>query len=98
MRERPLARRVCFVTGTRAEFGLMRTTLQALRDHPRLRLQIITTGMHLDPSRGASLEAIRAEGWHVDRVVPWDAAGSPTAADTARNTGLAVAGIADALE
>src|ERR671916_811680 len=98
MRERPSARRVCFVTGTRAEFGLMRSTLEAIRGHRGLQLQIITTGMHLDPSRGASLKAIRADGWHVDRVVPWEAAVSPTPAGTARNTGLAVAGIAEALE
>src|SRR5215217_4179593 len=98
MRERSQARRVCFVTGTRAEFGLMRSTLQAVRGHRRLQLQIIATGMHLDPSRGSSLEAIRADGWDVDRVVPWTPDGSPTPAGTARNTGLATAGIAEALE
>jgi UDP-hydrolysing UDP-N-acetyl-D-glucosamine 2-epimerase len=98
MRERSAARRVCFVTGTRAEFGLMRSTLQAIRGHRRLQLQIIATGMHLDPSRGSSLESIRADGWDVDRVVPWVAEPSPTPVDTARNTGLATAGIAEALE
>ena len=45
---------IAFVTGTRAEFGLMRTVLEAIRAHPRLRLQIIATGMHLDRSRGAT--------------------------------------------
>src|SRR5688572_7632485 len=76
----------------------MQSTLEAIRRHPRLRLQIITTGMHLDPSRGSSLDAIRADGWTVDQVVRWDPEGSRTPAGTARNTGLAVAGIAEALE
>lgn len=49
------AARICFVTGTRAEFGLMRTTLQAIAAHPALKLQIVVTGMHLDPRHGRTL-------------------------------------------
>ena len=89
---------VCFVTGTRAEFGLMRSTLLAIRAHPRLRLQIVATGMHLDRSRGYSLDSIRTEGWTVDRVVPWKPAGSRTPTGTAKNTGVAVAALAGAFE
>src|SRR4051794_1816336 len=89
-------RRICFVTGTRAEFGLMRTTLAAIRAHPSLQLQIVVTGMHLDRAHGRSLDAIRAEGWRVEGVVPWPRSTSP--AGTARSTGLATAGIAQTLE
>ena len=46
-------RKVCFVSGTRAEFGLMRTTLEAIRAHEGLGLQIVCAGMHLDPEFGA---------------------------------------------
>ena len=38
-------RNICFVTGTRAEFGLMQTTLRAIDAHRKLNLQIIATGM-----------------------------------------------------
>src|SRR5438105_7881217 len=72
------ARRVCFVTGTRAEFGLMRTALQAIDTHPKLRLQLLITGMHLDRRHGRSLDQINAEGWlerHEHAVVPWRAGG-----------------------
>jgi len=89
---------VCFVTGTRAEFGLMRSTLVAIRDHPRLQLQIVATGMHLDRDRGHSIDAIEANGWRVDRVVPWDGKCVATRAGSARCTGSAMAGIAAALE
>ena len=85
-------RRVCFVTGTRAEFGLMASTLAAIRGHPALNLQIVATGMHLDPSRGQSLNAIAAAGFIADRVVEWPADGR-----VAANTGGAMAGIAEAV-
>ncbi len=85
-------RSVCFVTGTRAEFGLMRSTLSAIRDHPQLQLQIVATGMHLSRPHGRTIDAIRAEGWTVDATVPW-----PSGA-LAVQTGRATAGIAAALE
>lgn len=95
----PPRRRVCFVTGTRAEFGLMSATLHALRRARSIDLQIVATGMHLDPGRGKTLDQIRRDGWHVDAVVNWPAAAA--AADpgaTAAATGKAMAGLADAFE
>ena len=88
-------RRVCFVTGTRAEFGLMRSTLEAIRAHAKLKLQLVVTGMHLDPTRGGSVDQIRAKGWTIDRVVPWPAPAFE--ADNAIQTGEAMAGIARAV-
>src|SRR5205085_5136676 len=64
-------RRICFVTGTRAEFGLMRTTLEAIAAHRKLHLQIVVTGMHLDRRRGQTLRQIEADGWSIDYVSPW---------------------------
>lgn len=83
--------RVCFVTGTRAEFGLMRSALTAIAAHPRLKLQIVATGMHLDRARGRSLNDIQSDGWHVDAVVPWK---GPSLANA---TGAAMGGIARTL-
>ncbi len=87
-------RRICFVTGTRAEFGLMCSTLSAIQSHPQLQLQILVTGMHLDPSRGRTIDAIRRDGWPVSARVPWRA--SNDSAGLAASTGLASAGIARA--
>ncbi|HEX2973430.1 MAG TPA: UDP-N-acetylglucosamine 2-epimerase [Tepidisphaeraceae bacterium] len=91
-------RRVCFVTGTRAEFGLMRTALEAIREHPDLRLQIIVTGMHLDPAHGDGLAAVAREGFAVDAVVPWPAESGGSVAANAANTGAAMADLAIAME
>jgi GDP/UDP-N,N'-diacetylbacillosamine 2-epimerase (hydrolysing) len=66
------SRRICFVSGTRAEFGLMRPVLQAIQSNPRLKLQIVATGMHLDRRHGQTIEQIRKDGWPIDAVVDWN--------------------------
>jgi UDP-hydrolysing UDP-N-acetyl-D-glucosamine 2-epimerase len=68
MRRKPVAtsKRICFVTGTRAEFGLMRSVLQSIRRNRRLKLQIVATGMHLSARHGRTVATIAA-----DRIVPW---------------------------
>ena len=85
-------RSICFVTGTRAEYGLMRSTLAAVRDHPGLRLQIVVTGMHLSARHGRTVNTIRDDGWTVDATVPW------SGADLAAQTGRATAGLAAAFK
>jgi UDP-hydrolysing UDP-N-acetyl-D-glucosamine 2-epimerase len=86
-------RRVCFVTGTRAEFGLMESTLRAIADHPKLQLQIIVTGMHLDRRRGNSRSEI---GFKIDRIIRWRATRSRQSVASA--TGRAISDISDALD
>lgn len=93
----PARRRICFVSGTRAEFGLMRSVLEAIRAHPKLELQLIATGMHLDRSRGHSIDQIRKEGFRIDATVPWSVKDSSARA-TAVATGKAVAHLADEFE
>jgi GDP/UDP-N,N'-diacetylbacillosamine 2-epimerase (hydrolysing) len=86
-------RRVCFVTGTRADFGLMRSVIRAIADHPTLELQLAVTGMHLDRSRGYTIDSIRTEKWKIDAVVPWPRGNGGTTA-TAAATGKAAASLA----
>lgn len=93
----PIRRKsICFVTGTRAEFGLMRTTLDAIRAQPRLRLQLIVTGMHLDPRHGDALRTIRREGFKPDAIIPWPADSGRNPSTNAANTGNALAALAQA--
>jgi UDP-hydrolysing UDP-N-acetyl-D-glucosamine 2-epimerase len=86
-------RRICFVTGTRADFGLMNTALRAIGAHPGLSLQIVVTGMHLDRRRGRTVSGLRAEGWSIDAVVPWARSDAPAARTAA--TGRAIARLAE---
>jgi UDP-hydrolysing UDP-N-acetyl-D-glucosamine 2-epimerase len=85
-------RRVCFVTGTRAEFGLMRSTLAAIRATANLQLQIIATGMHLSPQHGKTARAIQRDGWELSATVPWKQSAEP--AQVAAATGSAIASLA----
>ncbi len=66
-----MVRRVCYVTGTRAEFGLMKSTLRAIQAQAGLNLQLVVTGMHLSRAHGRTIDQIRRDGWKVDATVPW---------------------------
>ena len=57
-----MTRRICYLTGTRADYGLMRRTLDAIAAHPDLSLELIVTGMHLDPRHGHTVSEIEAGG------------------------------------
>ncbi|MGA2500010.1 MAG: UDP-N-acetylglucosamine 2-epimerase [Tepidisphaeraceae bacterium] len=91
MPSRPRSLTVCFVTGTRAEFGLMKPVLQAIQRRRGLRLRIVATGMHLDRRHGYTFQDIGNEGFVVDATVPWSRTG-----DVAKAAGLAIAGLAAA--
>jgi UDP-hydrolysing UDP-N-acetyl-D-glucosamine 2-epimerase len=79
--------RVCVVTGSRSEYGLLRPVLAALRDHPEIALQLAVTGSHLARERGQTVREIEADGFTIDATVdaPLDfraAAGVPRAMGT----------------
>jgi UDP-N-acetylglucosamine 2-epimerase (non-hydrolysing)/GDP/UDP-N,N'-diacetylbacillosamine 2-epimerase (hydrolysing) len=75
----------------------MRSTLAAIASHPRLQLQIVATGMHLDPAHGKTVNQIRREGWQIAATVPWKSAGNNLVV-LAEQTGLAAARLARAYE
>jgi GDP/UDP-N,N'-diacetylbacillosamine 2-epimerase (hydrolysing) len=90
-------RKVCYVTGTRADFGLMQSTLQRIQQSEMLELSIIVTGMHLLQQYGLTVSQIEAAGLPIAaRVAVED--GSPTGALMARNVGRMLMGMVDALE
>ncbi len=90
------ARKICVITGTRAEYGLLRWVMQGLKDDPELALQIIATGMHLSPEFGLTYRAIEQDGFHIDRKVEI-LISSDTSAGIAKSMGLGLIGFADAL-
>jgi GDP/UDP-N,N'-diacetylbacillosamine 2-epimerase (hydrolysing) len=90
-------RRVCYITGTRADFGLMKQTLKTIQDHPALSLDLIATGMHLSEAHGRTIDEIGAAGLPVRTAfsVPLEPA---TGAMMARNIGAMTTAITDSLE
>lgn len=65
-------RKICFITGTRADFGIMSRLMRALRDCDDVTLQIVATNMHLSERHGMTVDEITAEGLTVDERVAMD--------------------------
>jgi GDP/UDP-N,N'-diacetylbacillosamine 2-epimerase (hydrolysing) len=61
-----MKRKICVVTGSRAEYGLLRLVMQGIKDDPELTLQVIATGMHLSPTFGLTYNEIEADGFNID--------------------------------
>lgn len=90
-------RKICVVTGTRAEYGLLRWLMRAIADDPALDLQLVVTGMHLSPEFGLTWEAIEADGFRIDRRVEI-LLSSDTPTGISKSMGLGLIGFADAFE
>ena len=92
-----MTRKICVITGTRAEYGLLRWVMQGIKDDPDLMLQIIATGMHLSPEFGLTHQAIEQDGFKIDRKVEM-LTSSDTPVGIAKSMGLGLIGFADALQ
>ena len=90
-------RRVCVVTGSRADYGLLRWLMQDVADDPGLVLQVVATGSHLSPAFGLTRREIEADGFVLNAAVDLAQEGDSRLA-VAQATGRAVVGIAEALE
>ncbi|MEW5772895.1 MAG: UDP-N-acetylglucosamine 2-epimerase [Thermodesulfobacteriota bacterium] len=90
-------RKICVITGSRADYGYLATLMGLVREDPRCELQAVATGMHLWPEFGDTWREIEADGFPLAARVaaPLDGAG---AGDVARTTGRLLEGFADALE
>lgn len=91
-----MTRKICVITGTRAEYGLLRWVMQGIKDDPELRLLVIATGMHLSPEFGLTYREIEKDGFHIDRKVEM-LTSSDTPVGIAKSMGLGLIGFADAL-
>ncbi|HPH53505.1 MAG TPA: UDP-N-acetylglucosamine 2-epimerase [Bacteroidales bacterium] len=63
-------RKICFVTGTRAEYGLLSRLMRLVQEDSALQLQIIATNMHLSPKFGETYREIENDGFTIDKKVP----------------------------
>ncbi len=90
-------RKICVITGNRAEYGLLRWLMADIRDDADLDLQVIATGAHLLTHFGETVKDIEADGFAIDARVDMLLA-SDAPASVARSVGLGVLGMTDALE
>jgi GDP/UDP-N,N'-diacetylbacillosamine 2-epimerase (hydrolysing) len=92
-----MKRRICYLTGTRADFGLMTSTLHSIVADPRLELRLLVTGMHLSARHGGTVAEIDAEGFDIAARVHVDLEDT-SAAGMAINIGCMLQGFVPALE
>ena len=92
-----MTRKICVVTGTRAEFGLLRWLMEEVRAASELELQVIATGMHLSPEFGSTFREIEEASFQIDAKVEMLLSSDSSTAVT-KSMGLGVIGFADAYE
>jgi len=90
-----MKRKVCIVTGSRAEYGLLYWLMKEILGDPDLELQIIATCMHLSPEFGLTYQLIENDGFHINRKVEM-LLSSDTPIGISKSMGLGMIGFGEA--
>tara|TARA_B110000438_G_scaffold277939_1_gene301001 strand:- start:1223 stop:2383 length:1161 start_codon:yes stop_codon:yes gene_type:complete len=62
-------RKICVVTGTRAEYGLLYGLMKSINNYNEFELQTLVTGMHLSPEFGLTYKNIKEDGFKINRKI-----------------------------
>ncbi|MDD4885940.1 MAG: UDP-N-acetylglucosamine 2-epimerase [Thiomonas sp.] len=92
-----MPRRILYLSGTRADFGLMRQTLHAAASCPGLEVAVAVTGMHLHPDYGHTVDDIAASGLRIAARIPSDV-GARDGAGMTRAISQTLAGLVPVLQ
>lgn len=92
-----MKRKICIVTGTRAEYGLLTNLMKQIQGEEDFQLQLVVTGMHLSPEFGSTYKQIELDGFRIDEKVEM-LLSSDTASGVVKSMGLAMIGFADVFE
>lgn len=88
-------RKICVVTTSRADFGLLRKLIGAIRDDRALHLQLVASGMHLAREFGNTWREIETEGFIITRKIPMRMSGESPAASL-KSIGIGLRGFSKA--
>jgi UDP-hydrolysing UDP-N-acetyl-D-glucosamine 2-epimerase len=91
------SRKICIVTGSRADYGLLYWLMKEIQNDSYLELQIIATGMHLSPEFGLTYKEIEKDGFTINEKIEM-LLSSDSPVGITKSIGLATIGFADALE
>ena len=92
-----MKRKICVVTGSRAEYGLLYWVLHDIQRTPDLELQLVVTGMHLSSEFGSTSMRIENDGFQIHHRVEM-LLSSDSAVGVTKSTGLGMIGFADAFD
>ena len=90
-------RKICVVTGSRAEYGLLYWIIRDIQDAKSLELQLVVTGMHLSPEFGSTYRQIENDGFRITRKVEM-LLSSDTPSGIAKSMGLGISGFGEIYE
>lgn len=90
-------RKICVVTGSRADYGLLYWPMRLIAEDPDFELQIVVTGMHLSPIFGETWRQLEEDGFSIAAKVEMLLSGD-TGVAVAKSVGLGVIGFADAID
>ena len=88
-------RKICVITGSRADYGLLFWVMKGIQDNPEMDLQVAVTGMHLSPEFGMTVQQIEQDGFPVSVRVE-TLLSSDSGTGVAKAVGIGVIGFADA--
>lgn len=92
-----MSRRICVVTGSRAEYGLLNRLIRMIADSPLTELKLVATNMHLSTLFGETYKEIEADGFTIDKKVPILEDTAPDNSEaTLKAMSKAIAGMSDA--
>jgi GDP/UDP-N,N'-diacetylbacillosamine 2-epimerase (hydrolysing) len=97
MMSRNKLRKICVITGTRAEYGLLYWLMKEISAAPDLELQVVVTGMHLSPEFGLTWKLIKADGFLINHKVEM-LLSSDTPTGITKSMGIGMIGFAQVFE
>lgn len=92
-------RKICVITGTRAEFGLLSGLMWLIQQSDQTTLQVVATNMHLSERYGNTYREIEEAGFSIDYKVPMlDESGADDSTSTLKAMSRALLGFAEAYD
>lgn len=90
-------KKICIVTGTRAEYGLLRPVIDKVHKADDMELQLVVTGMHLSSEFGLTYHEIEQDGYPIRAKIEM-LLSSDTTVGITKSMGVAIIGFADYFE
>lgn len=90
-------KKVCVITGSRAEYGLLKSLLEEIQHKETMELQLVVTGMHLSPEFGLTYKEIERDGYVIHEKVEM-LLSSDTSIGVSKSVGLGIIGFTDTFQ
>jgi GDP/UDP-N,N'-diacetylbacillosamine 2-epimerase (hydrolysing) len=92
-----MSKKICVITGTRAEYGLLYWTMKRIHESDDFELQICVTGMHLAPEFGLTYQQIEKDGFYINEKIEI-LLSSDTSVGISKSIGLGLIGFSEAFQ